>query len=268
VFFNFHGTAGVWRRAAILDAGGWSADTLTEDLDLSYRAQMAGWRFVFRPDVIVPAELPETLAAFKRQQARWTQGAAATSRKILPALLRGVWPRATRFEAFMHLGAHIVHPLTLLVAVLAGPIVLLRASTGLAGALWPLDLLLAAAIIVPTRLFYGAAARRAGTASPDVLNTLRLLFAATALAVSNSRAAIAGWRGTAGTFERTPKTVGVARTAEGYRPSRSPGLAWVEGGVALWLSGGLLLTPLHGGIGAAPFLALLAFAYARSATTP
>ncbi len=86
-FFNFNGTAGIWRRAAIEDAGGWQHDTLTEDLDLSYRAQLRGWRFVFVPDVIAPAEVPVEMNAFKSQQHRWAKGSIQTCRKLLPRIL-------------------------------------------------------------------------------------------------------------------------------------------------------------------------------------
>ena len=88
-FFNFNGTAGVWRRAAIADAGGWQHDTLTEDLDLSYRAQLRGWRFVFVSDLIAPAEVPVEMNAFKSQQHRWAKGSIQTCRKLLPPILRG-----------------------------------------------------------------------------------------------------------------------------------------------------------------------------------
>ena len=94
-FFNFNGTAGVWRRTAIDDAGGWQHDTLTEDLDLSYRAQLRGWRFVFVPDVIAPAEVPVEMNAFKSQQHRWAKGSIQTCRKLLPRILR-VEPAARR----------------------------------------------------------------------------------------------------------------------------------------------------------------------------
>ena len=94
-FFNFNGTAGIWRRAAIDDAGGWQHDTLTEDLDLSYRAQLRGWRFVFLPDVVAPAELPVEMNAFKSQQHRWAKGSIQTCRKLLPQILQ-VGPAAAR----------------------------------------------------------------------------------------------------------------------------------------------------------------------------
>ncbi len=263
-FFNFHGTAGVWRRGAIEDAGGWSADTLTEDLDLSYRAQLAGWRFVFLPDVVVPAELPETLAAFKRQQARWTQGAAGTARKLLPRLLRAPLPLAVKREALLHLGAHIVYPVTLLVSILAVPALLLRHGADASPWLW-LDAVLAALIIAPTRMFYAAAFRRAGRAGRPRLWTARLLLTASALAASNTRAALRGWLRRGTEFERTPKTRGIAIAPGGYRPSAAGPLRWLEGGVALWLLGGLVLATGQGALAAAPFLALMALGFADAA---
>jgi cellulose synthase/poly-beta-1,6-N-acetylglucosamine synthase-like glycosyltransferase len=91
-FFNFSGTGGIWRRAAIDDAGGWQHDTLTEDLDLSYRAQLAGWQFVYRADVVTPAELPEGMSAFRAQQFRWAKGTVQTARKLLGTVLRSELP--------------------------------------------------------------------------------------------------------------------------------------------------------------------------------
>ncbi|HWZ11872.1 MAG TPA: cellulose synthase family protein, partial [Acidobacteriaceae bacterium] len=103
VFFNFNGTAGMWRRQAIDDAGGWQHDTLTEDTDLSYRAQIAGWRFKYLQDVVCPAELPIEMTAFKTQQARWAKGLIQTSKKILPQVLKSDAPWHTKLEAFYHL---------------------------------------------------------------------------------------------------------------------------------------------------------------------
>src|SRR5262249_19697996 len=122
-FLNFNGTAGVWRRACIEAAGGWSADTLTEDLDLSYRAQLAGWRFAFLADVVVPAELPAHMPAFRSQQHRWAKGAIQTARKLLPRIVRARLPWRTRAEAILHLTANVTYPLLLLLAVLLSPLI-------------------------------------------------------------------------------------------------------------------------------------------------
>jgi cellulose synthase/poly-beta-1,6-N-acetylglucosamine synthase-like glycosyltransferase len=106
LFFNFNGTAGIWRRQAIESAGGWQADTVTEDLDLSYRAQLAGWRFVYCDDLVVPSELPVTLASFRSQQQRWAKGSIQTAKKILPRLLAARLPLQVKCEAVAHLMAN------------------------------------------------------------------------------------------------------------------------------------------------------------------
>jgi cellulose synthase/poly-beta-1,6-N-acetylglucosamine synthase-like glycosyltransferase len=129
-FFNFNGTAGVWRRAAIDDAGGWQHDTLTEDLDLSYRAQLRGWRFVFRSDVIAPAEVPVEMNAFKSQQHRWAKGSIQTCCKLLPRLLRANLPLRVKAEAFFHLTANFNYPLMCVLSLLMFPAMVIRYNMG------------------------------------------------------------------------------------------------------------------------------------------
>jgi cellulose synthase/poly-beta-1,6-N-acetylglucosamine synthase-like glycosyltransferase len=130
-FFNFNGTAGIWRRAAIADAGGWQHDTLTEDLDLSYRAQLRGWRFVFVPDLIAPAEVPVEMNAFKSQQHRWAKGSIQTCRKLLPRILRSNLPLGVKAEAFFHLSANFNYPLMCVLSVLMAPSMVIRYNMGL-----------------------------------------------------------------------------------------------------------------------------------------
>jgi cellulose synthase/poly-beta-1,6-N-acetylglucosamine synthase-like glycosyltransferase len=129
-FFNFNGTAGVWRRAAIDDAGGWQHDTLTEDLDLSYRAQLRGWQFVFVPDLIAPAEVPVEMNAFKSQQHRWAKGSIQTCRKLLPQILRAKVPLGVKAEAFFHLTANFNYPLMVILSVLMFPSMVIRYNMG------------------------------------------------------------------------------------------------------------------------------------------
>ena len=129
-FFNFNGTAGIWRRAAIDDAGGWQHDTLTEDLDLSYRAQLKGWRFVFVSDVIAPAEVPVEMNAFKSQQHRWAKGSIQTCRKLLPQILRADIPLSVKAEAFFHLTANFNYPLMCVLSVLMFPSMVIRYNMG------------------------------------------------------------------------------------------------------------------------------------------
>src|SRR5678815_2907487 len=130
LFFNFNGTAGIWRRTAITDAGGWQHDTLTEDLDLSYRAQLRGWRFVFLPDLIAPAEVPVEMNSFKSQQHRWAKGSIQTCLKLLPRILRSNMPLHVKAEAFFHLTANFNYPLMCVLSVLMAPAMVIRYNMG------------------------------------------------------------------------------------------------------------------------------------------
>jgi cellulose synthase/poly-beta-1,6-N-acetylglucosamine synthase-like glycosyltransferase len=130
VFFNFNGTAGMWRREVIADAGGWQHDTLTEDLDLSYRAQLRGWKFVFVPDVVAPAEVPVEMNAFKSQQHRWAKGSIQTCLKLLPQILHADLPLAVKAEAFFHLTANFNYLLMSLLSILMFPAMVIRYQMG------------------------------------------------------------------------------------------------------------------------------------------
>jgi len=130
VFFNFNGTAGVWRRCAIDDAGGWQHDTLTEDTDLSYRAQLRGWLFMYLPDVECASELPVEMNSFKTQQARWAKGLMQTGKKILPRVLRSDQPWAVKAEAIFHLTANTSYPLMVVLSTLLLPAMIVRFYQG------------------------------------------------------------------------------------------------------------------------------------------
>ena len=120
-FMNFNGTAGVWRKSTIIDAGGWQADTLTEDLDLSYRAQLKGWKLKFVTDVVCPAEVPVTINAFKSQQHRWAKGSIQTAKKNLGRLFKSDLSALVKIQAFLHLTHYMVHPMMLLVVLTSIP---------------------------------------------------------------------------------------------------------------------------------------------------
>jgi cellulose synthase/poly-beta-1,6-N-acetylglucosamine synthase-like glycosyltransferase len=129
-FFNFNGTGGIWRRTAIEDAGGWQHDTLTEDTDLSYRAQLRGWHFLYLPEIECPSELPVEMNAFKSQQARWAKGLMQTAIKILPRVLRSNEPGYIKAEAFFHLTANISYPLMVALSVILLPAMIVRFYQG------------------------------------------------------------------------------------------------------------------------------------------
>src|SRR5262245_8105673 len=130
LFFNFNGTAGIWRRTAITDAGGWQHDTLTEDLDLSYRAQLRGWNFSFLPVLIGPAEVLVEMISFKSQQHRWAKGSIQTCLKLLPRILRSNQPLHVKVEAFFHLTANFNYPLMCVLSVLMAPAMVIRYNMG------------------------------------------------------------------------------------------------------------------------------------------
>src|SRR6202041_2961854 len=130
LFFNFNGTAGIWRRIAIEDAGGWEHDTLTEDTDLSYRAQLRGWHFTYLPEIDCPSELPVEMNAFKSQQARWAKGLMQTAKKILPRVLRSDVPAAVKAEAVFHLTANISYPLMFFMSIILLPAMIVRFYQG------------------------------------------------------------------------------------------------------------------------------------------
>jgi len=129
-FFNFNGTAGILRRRTIEEAGGWEHDTLTEDLDLSYRAQMKGWRFVFLAHVPVAAELPVEIRSYKTQQCRWAKGAMQTCKKVLPQMLCGDYSPAEKLEAWYHLTGNVTYPLMIVLSVVLLPALIVRFNQG------------------------------------------------------------------------------------------------------------------------------------------
>ena len=205
LFFNFNGTAGIWRRSTIADAGGWQHDTLTEDLDLSYRAQLKGWKFVFLQDLIAPAEVPVEMNSFKSQQHRWAKGSIQTCRKLLPRILRSNLPLRVKAEAFFHLTANFNYPLMCVLSVLMAPSMVIRYNMG-----W-YEMLL---IDVP--LFFAATASVANfymvcqrELHKDWITRARylpiLMSIGIGLAVNNTRAVFEALFNKQTEFARTPK---------------------------------------------------------------
>jgi cellulose synthase/poly-beta-1,6-N-acetylglucosamine synthase-like glycosyltransferase len=222
--FNFNGSGGVWRRRCIEECGGWSADTLTEDLDLSYRAQLAGWKCLYLPTVEAPAELPPQLAAFKRQQARWAQGSVQTLRKLAPQVLRSrSLTLGQKVMALLHLSSYIGHALMVPLLLLSLPVILL--PNPFRGVLDFLGLTCAAPLLV-----YAISQRHL---YHDWLRRLRAfpLLALLGLGVAWEivRAVWRGLTGWGGSFARTPK----------FRLEGTDGV-WKDSGYRLDSDGGLL----------------------------
>ena len=259
-FFNFNGTAGIWRRAAIEDAGGWTADTLTEDLDLSYRAQLAGWQFVFLPEVVVPAELPAAAADLEAQQHRWAKGAAQTARKLLPGLLAAPLPWRVRREAFVHLTANLCYPLMIVLAALIFPAMLLRRG----GGLWQLLLVDAPLFAVGSGsvlLFYVASQIAVGEPWRARLRLLPALMATgIGLSVTNSAAVVAGAFVRGGTFHRTPKYAGAAGRLASYGGGRRLSF-WIAGALTIYFGACVVTAAAVGMWASLPFLYLFLQGY-------
>lgn len=235
-FFNFNGTAGLWRREAITDAGGWSAETVTEDLDLSYRSQLAGWRFCYLESVTVPAELPPTLESFHGQQFRWAKGSIQTARRRLPSIWLSSAPLGARIEATFHLTNNFAYLLTLTLALLLGPAAAIRYSMGL-GPMLLIDLLLFSICTGSLVAFYRAGQRRTGQPPPRLRELLATIPLGVGLSIINTRAAIEGLFTSAGTFNRTPKK-GQSSGAILEKPPRRPVGETI---VAAWLLSTLIL---------------------------
>lgn len=260
--FNFNGTAGVWRRAAIDAAGGWQGDTITEDLDLSYRAQIAGWRFVYAHDLVAPSELPESWAAFRAQQARWTRGSVETARKLLPSVARASrLSFGARMDAVVHLTSNFAYLLMAALAVLLPAALVLREELGwrvpggrllLSG----LDMSTLGAGTLAVTVFYLVALARTG-AGPfrrlgDVLFALCL---GAGMSLSNGREILRGLRSRSSEFVRTPKK-GSGAAASGYRAKNRPWLIIFELSFALYFAIGLVYAMTWRVWGAMPFLLL------------
>jgi cellulose synthase/poly-beta-1,6-N-acetylglucosamine synthase-like glycosyltransferase len=253
-FFNFNGTAGIWRRTAIEDAGGWSSSTLTEDLDLSYRAQLAGWEFVFLGDVEVPAELPAALSGFQDQQHRWAKGSIQTARKLLGAIAASDFRMRVKAEAWFHLTNNSAYLFNVLLALLIVPSMLVRYRHGLAW-MFVIDVPLFAMSTGSVLLFYREGQRWVGRASPPLRELLAVLPIGVGISLRNAAAVIEGVFENGGHFERTPK-MGNALT----RPS-SLRVRWGELLLALFFAGTVVAFGAAGHWGALPFLGLFLSGY-------
>ncbi len=206
VFFNFNGTAGMWRRRAIDEAGGWEHDTLTEDTDLSYRAQLKGWKFVYLQDVECPAELPVEMTAFKTQQARWAKGLIQVSKKILPQVLKSDVSRHQKIEAVYHLTANLSYPLMIVLSVLLMPAMIIRFYQGWFQMLY-IDLPLFMASTFSISSFYLVSQKELFPKSwvRSLLYLPLLMSLGIGLTITNTIAVLEALVGKQTAFARTPK---------------------------------------------------------------
>lgn len=212
-FFNFNGTAGIWRKETIRDAGGWQHDTLTEDLDLSYRSQIKGWQFIYLPNITVPAELPVEMKAFKSQQFRWAKGSIQVFIKLFPTILRANLPFKVKLEAFFHLAANFAYLLMIVLCFMMPVNIFFRYSTPVSDFKYlDLPIFFFATVSVFFFYFYSEFIVFKETASTKKRENRPAFFyipftiaIGIGLAVNNSKAVIDALRGKVTPFVRTPK---------------------------------------------------------------
>jgi cellulose synthase/poly-beta-1,6-N-acetylglucosamine synthase-like glycosyltransferase len=263
-FFNFNGTAGVWRREVIPAAGGWQHDTLTEDLDLSYRAQLLGWKFLFLPNLVAPAEVPVEMNAFKSQQHRWAKGSIQVCLKVLPSILQSNQPFGVKAEAFFHLTANFNYLLMSLLSILMFPAMVIRYNMGWYEMLLidvPLFFLATASVanfyVVSQRELY-----------PDWKARLRyipfLMSIGIGLAVNNTRAVIEALMGHESAFARTPK-YGIERGSDDWGAKKYRQVVaiqpLIETALGLYFTMTVVYALAHGIYGTLPFLVLFQFGF-------
>jgi cellulose synthase/poly-beta-1,6-N-acetylglucosamine synthase-like glycosyltransferase len=269
-FFNFNGTAGVWRRTAIGDAGGWQHDTLTEDLDLSYRAQLRGWQFLFVPDLVTPAEVPVEMNAFKSQQHRWAKGSIQTCRKVLPAILASDLPRKVKVEAFFHLTANFNYLLMCVLSALMFPAMWVRYNMGWTEMLL-IDVPLFMAATASVANFYLVSQRELYTDWRSRVKYLPIVMSiGIGLAVNNTKAVFEALFGGPGEFARTAK-YGIASNRDGWQHKKYHQTMSVqpliEVALGLYFTSTVVYALAHGIFGTLPFLMLFQFGFLYTGLT-
>ena len=264
-FFNFNGTAGIWRREAIIDGGGWQHDTLTEDLDLSYRTQLRGWQFVFLPGHVAPAELPVEMNAFKSQQHRWAKGSIQTFLKLMPRILQSDQPFKVKAEAFFHLSANFNYPLMCVLSVLMAPSMVIRYNMGWYEMLL-IDIPLFFAATASVANFYMVCQRELHPQTwTERLRYLPILMSiGIGLAVNNTKAVMEAIFHKPSEFKRTPK-YRIEGTGNGNGGGEWMGKKYrqavaiqplIELGLGLYFTGTLFYALANGIYGTVPFLML------------
>jgi cellulose synthase/poly-beta-1,6-N-acetylglucosamine synthase-like glycosyltransferase len=264
-FFNFNGTAGILRRKAIEDAGGWQHDTLTEDSDLSYRAQLAGWRFVYLPGLDCPSELPVEMHGFQIQQSRWAKGLTQVAKKLLPAILKADLPKRLKFEAIMHLTPNISYPLMIVLSALMLPVMIVRFYMGALQMVF-LDLPLIVASFWSISAFYLVAQRELYPKSwkRSIFLLPMLMGVGVGLTVINTRAVLEALLGIKTGFVRTPKyaIAGQQVNLENKKYRRKSGsLPYIEIGIGTYFMAMVAYAVETYNFLAIPFLLLLVAGY-------
>jgi len=228
-FFNFNGTAGVWRRAAIDDAGGWTSDSITEDLDLSLRAWLAGWEFCYLDDLIAMSDLPVRMSAYRTQQNRWISGSIQTAMTYLPKILSSPVSYTRRLDLLLAITGNLCYPLIVALAFALPHAIAIRLVQRDALLLYA-DLPFFLFATGSVALFYWCA-RGSRTTLVTLVRIPVLMALGMGMTLHNSRAVLRGVTGSARVFERTPKGDGGGTTSS----TRKGGLQWLEAGMLLYL---------------------------------
>ncbi len=203
-FFNFNGTAGIWRKKTIISAGGWSSDTLTEDLDLSYRAQLNGWKFIFLKEIKSFSELPVEISSFKQQQHRWTKGAVQTFFKIFPKIIKSNLPLGIKIESFFHLGGNLSYLFLLILALIMYPAIVARINYGWYQLIFS-DIPLFVISFTSIFIFYQKAIKEGNSNLNSIFYIPLLMATCIGLSINNAKAVLEAIFKIKSPFNRTPK---------------------------------------------------------------
>ncbi len=264
LFMIFNGTGGVWRAEAIRKAGGWESDTITEDADLSYRAQLAGYRILYLPDVVCPSELPLDVNAFKSQQRRWTKGGVQTMRKILPRVLSAGLPLKVKTEAFFHLAGNLAYPAMLTLAVLTLPMLIIKTTSSA----YSWYFAIAGFFIIGAFGFPVLYLNALRDTYPDWTRRAWLIpflmSVAMGISLNNARAAVDGLFRNGGVFARTPKWG--TNAASIYRLAERKGQAIVEMLLGIYMLATYIYCMVSAQIILLPFVGLYAIGFLVTGT--
>ena len=264
-FFNFNGTAGIWRKSTIADAGGWQHDTITEDLDLSYRAQSKGWQFIYVNESTTPAEVPVDMVAFITQQHRWAKGSIQVAKKVLPKLLKSRLPFKVKLEAWMHLTCNISYILMVILSLMMPLTVEFRVKNSWMTSIW-VDAIVFICASVSIMMFYLLAQKEARkqTFMQRLAYLPIVMSLGIGLSINNCRAVIEALVGYKTGFVRTPK-YGVTKSGEsfkhvkyGFKLNWQP---WVETAMGIYFVWGIVHAISLGAYASVPFLALFCTGY-------
>jgi cellulose synthase/poly-beta-1,6-N-acetylglucosamine synthase-like glycosyltransferase len=262
-FFNFNGTAGIWRKRAIIESGGWQHDTLTEDLDLSYRAQMRGWRFIYLKDIVVPAELPPDMDGFKSQQHRWTKGSIQVCKKILGDVWRSEESLGIKLESTAHLCANFAYLLMFGVLVLVYPANFMFQNSWQKAVFLDLPVFLFATLSVIVFYLAAQGAQRPWGWVKAMLYLPLLLALGIGMSINNGKAVLEALFNRQSDFVRTPKygqQAALARKRSRYKAARSVTF-WIEVALAGYFSFLVIMAIARGQWISVPFLAMFQFGF-------